>query len=222
METCVCFVLTWCFLVNRNKKLVVLTADKVNSVVQGQQAGCSSLLKGVLHKMLASVFSVQSLPFLFSGRSCWLALMSLIAFDRAVVAVFSCQDGFLHVLYKPKTEQPSWRCSEFLRSVCVTGGEARGRTQPKPGLPAGNAMFGGNVERCRRKGGGEVKRKQVSGLEVRIERSRKTHSWSWWPDSTSIRCRFIFPVFQSGLEKIWTVFNIALFFLHLKQFPLMG
>lgn len=93
--------------------------------------------------------------------------MSLIAFDRAVVAPFSCQDGFLHVLYIPKAEHPSWRCSEFLRSVCVTGGEARGRTQLKPGLPAGNAMFGGNVERCGRKGLGGGGQK--TGLWVRGE-----------------------------------------------------
>lgn len=93
--------------------------------------------------------------------------MSLIAFDRAVVALFSCQDGFLHVLYIPKAEHPSWRCSEFLRSVCVTGGEARGRTQLKPGLPAGNAMFGGNVERRGRKGLGSGGQK--TGLWVRGE-----------------------------------------------------
>lgn len=76
VESCVCFVPSWCFLVNRNEKLLVLTADKVNSVVQGQHAGCSPLLKDVLHQMLPLLFSVQSLPVLFSGRrNCWLALM---------------------------------------------------------------------------------------------------------------------------------------------------
>lgn len=216
VETCVCFVLSWCFLVNRNKKLLVLTAGKVNSVAQGQQAGDSSLLKGVLHQMLPSLFSVQSSPLLLSGRrSCWLALGSLIAFDRGVVALFSCRAGFLHVLYNPKAEQPGWRCSEFHRSGCVTA-------------KAWSSCWQCHVWReCRKRCGSKVlgewkKRKQVSGLEVRTERSRNTllelvagiHLHKVWVHLPRVSIR--------GKEYLNTVFNITLFFLHWKQFLLMG
>lgn len=187
----------------------MLTADKVNSVVQGQQAGYSPLLKGVLHQMLPSVFSVQSLPVLFSGRrNCWLALTSLIAFDRGAVAVFPCQDGFLHVLYKPKSG-----CSPAGDAVNSSGVSVsqKGRLQAEHSQRRRKVCEWGTKEKTRLWVRGENGEEQEDSL---LELLARIHLWKV---HVHLPC-----ISVQSWEDLNTVFHRTLFFLHWKQFPLMG
>lgn len=79
-----------CFLVNRNKEMVVPTASNVNSAWYMAIKLVYSFLKGVLNQMLALVCWIQSLSSIFQG----VAIVSLIAFDGIVAALFSCQGAF--------------------------------------------------------------------------------------------------------------------------------
>lgn len=141
--------------------------------------------------MVASVYSVPSLPLLFFTEE---LLPCTYKFNNCLWQ--SCSSRFFPSwLFACALQTERWRCSEFLRSVCVTGGEAWGRAQPKPDLPAGSALEG--VQ----KGVGGTKEQTGVRLRGETERSRKIHCCSWWPQSTSLRGRFIFPVLQSKAEK---------------------
>lgn len=161
--------------------------------------------------MVASVYSVQSLPLLFSRRSCCLALRSLIiAFDR-VVALFSCQAGFLHVLYKLKD-------GDAVNSSGVSvSQEGRLEAEPSQSLIFLLAV----LWRGCRKVWEEQKSKQVSGLEVRLKGAGRFtaavggHNPLQGAGSSSL-------CFNPKQRRENTVYNRTLFFLHWKQFPLMG
>lgn len=159
METCVCFVLSWCFLVNRNKKLVVLTAVKV-SCGTGPASWVFSPQRGGSIKWWLQFTQFHPFLFFFSQRrSCCLALTSLIiAFDR-VVALVSSQAGFLHVLYKLKD-------GDAVNSSGVSvSQEGRLEAEPSQSLIFLLAV----LWRGCRKVWEEQKSKQVSGLEVRLK-----------------------------------------------------
>lgn len=102
-------------------------------------------------------------------------------------------------------------------AVNSSGGEAGGRAQPELAMPRLQGVWGAV-------GGQEQKRKQGSGLEVGIERSRNSPCWmELVPQPTSIRCSFI-SMFQSGVEQseLSVQQNTALFFLHWEQFLQWG